>query len=353
MTALVRGGCAGMTGWLILGAGGMLGRDLLAALKAQDAAGPVGGEAVVGLTHQDLDITDEAAVRAAIGKHRPRTVVNCAAWTAVDDAEQHEDRALEVNGRGPERIAGACADVGARLVHVSTDYVFGGDRRGPYQEDDQPAPRTAYGRTKRAGEDAVRRLLPRQGFVVRTAWLYGAHGPNFVRTMIRLASQRQIVRVVADQHGQPTWTADAAAKIIELARSPAPAGVYHATSAGRTTWFGLAREVFRLLGTDPDRVRPVASSEYPRPAPRPRYSVLGHRAWAAAGIEPIGSWQRALGTAFPEIAAAEQASAALGSAAPESTGPQSAASESTGPQSAGPQSARSVGHENALPAAPL
>jgi dTDP-4-dehydrorhamnose reductase len=303
-----------MLEWLILGAGGMLGRDLLAALQPPGAAGPVaGGEGVVGLTHQDLDISDEAAVRGAISEHRPKTVVNCAAWTAVDDAERHEDRALEVNGRGPERIASACADLGARLVHVSTDYVFGGDRRGPYQEDDQPAPRTAYGRTKRAGEVAVLRLLPHQGFVVRTAWLYGAHGPNFVRTMIRLASERQSVKVVADQHGQPTWTADVAVKIIELARSSAPAGVYHATSAGETTWFGLAREVFRLLGTDPGRVRPAATSEYPRPAPRPRYSVLGHHAWAAAGVEPIGNWRRALGTAFPEIAATEQASAARGS----------------------------------------
>ncbi|HEY5988973.1 MAG TPA: dTDP-4-dehydrorhamnose reductase [Streptosporangiaceae bacterium] len=294
-----------MTGWLILGAGGMLGRDLLAALHGQHASGPVGGEAVVGLTRQDLDVTDEAALRAAIGKLRPKTVVNCAAWTAVDDAEQHEDHALEVNGRGPEFIAAACAETGARLVHVSTDYVFGGDQRRPYQEDDQPDPRTAYGRSKRAGEEAVRRLLPGSGFVVRTAWLYGAHGHNFVRTMIRLASERQIVKVVADQHGQPTWTADVATKIIELARSSAPAGVYHATSSGETTWFGLAREVFRLLGTDPARVRPVASSEHPRPAARPGYSVLGHRAWAAAGIEPIGSWQRALSAAFPQVAAAQ------------------------------------------------
>jgi dTDP-4-dehydrorhamnose reductase len=314
-----------MTRWLILGAGGMLGRDLLAAalkaqaapLRTQDASRPIGGDAVAGLTHQDLDITDEAAVRAAIRKHHPKTVVNCAAWTAVDDAERHEERALKVNGRGPAHIAAACAATGARLVHVSTDYVFGGDRRRPYQEHDQPAPCTAYGRTKRAGEDAVLRLLPSSGFVIRTAWLYGAHGRNFVRTMIRLASERQIVEVVADQHGQPTWTADVAAKIIELAGSPAAAGVYHATSSGETTWFGLAREIFRLLGADPARVRPVASSEYRRPAARPGYSVLGHRAWAAAGIEPIGDWQRALSKAFSEVADAERASAAsAGPAAP-------------------------------------
>jgi dTDP-4-dehydrorhamnose reductase len=312
-----------MTGWLILGAGGMLGRDLLAALRArqtacrdgghpardaghpaQGAGHPAGGEAVVGLTHHDLDITDEAAVRAVIGTHRPAMVVNCAAWTAVDDAEQDEDRALAVNGHGPGHVASACAATGARLLHVSTDYVFGGDQSRPYQEHDEPAPRTAYGRTKLAGEQAVRRVLPGNSFVVRTAWLYGAHGRNFVATMARLARERPFVEVVADQHGQPTWTMDVAAKIIELAGSAVPAGVYHATSAGETTWFGLAQEVFGLLGADPARVRPVPSTQYPRPAPRPRYSVLGHRSWAAAGIEPIRGWRQALGSAFPDLAAA-------------------------------------------------
>jgi dTDP-4-dehydrorhamnose reductase len=303
-----------MTEGLILGAGGMLGREVMTALhaqnggrRAQDAYRPDGDRAVVGLTHQDLDITDEGAVLAAIREYRPKTVVNCAAWTAVDEAERHEDRAQEVNGVAPANIALACAAAGSRLVHVSTDYVFGGDGQLPYQENDLPAPRTAYGRTKRAGEDAVRKLLPGNGFVARTAWLYGAHGTNFVRTMIRLAGERQVVNVVADQHGQPTWTADAATKIIELASSSAPAGIYHTTSAGATTWFGLAREVFRLLGADPARVTPVASSEYPRPAARPAYSVLGHRAWTVAGIEPIRDWQQALSSAFPEVVAAEAA----------------------------------------------
>jgi dTDP-4-dehydrorhamnose reductase len=149
----------------------------------------------------------------------------------------------------------------------------------------------------------VLRLLPGDGFVVRTAWLYGAHGPNFVRTMIRLASERRPVTVVADQHGQPTWAADVARKIIELAGSRAPPGVYHATSSGETTWHGLAREVFRLSGADPALVSPVPSDSCPRPAHRPRYSVLGHRAWAAAGIEPIGDWRQSLHRAFPALAA--------------------------------------------------
>jgi dTDP-4-dehydrorhamnose reductase len=170
-----------------------------------------------------------------------------------------------------------------------------------------PAPGTAYGRTKLAGEQAVLDRLDGTGYVVRTAWLYGAHGPNFVRTMIRLEQQRPDLDVVDDQHGQPTWTMDVADRIVALVSSGAPAGVYHATSSGETTWFGLAREVFRLLGADPDRVRPVGSAAYVRPAPRPAYSVLGHDAWSRAGLSPIGDWRLALRQAFPALAATEGA----------------------------------------------
>ena len=219
----------------------------------------------------------------------------------MDDAEAHEDDALLVNARGAENIAAACAAGGARIVQVSTDYVFGGDGQRPYAEDDRPAPSTAYGRTKLAGEQAVLGLLPGTSIVVRTAWLYGAHGPNFVTTMIRMARARPAVEVVADQRGQPTWTVDVADQIIALARSGAGAGIYHATSSGQTTWFGLAQEIFRLLGADPARVRPVTSGAYPRPAPRPAYSVLGHDAWASAAIKPIGDWQAALRRAFPGL----------------------------------------------------
>jgi dTDP-4-dehydrorhamnose reductase len=286
-----------MSRWLIVGAGGMLGRDLAAALRAH-------GEDVAGLTRQDCDITDETAVRAALRGGQPDVVVNCAAWTAVDEAEAHEDEALGVNGRGAEHVAAGCAAGGIRLVHMSTDYVFGGDARRPYAERDAAAPRTAYGRTKLAGEQAVLKLLPQDGYVVRTAWLYGAHGPNFVRTMIRLERERPAVDVVADQRGQPTWTADVAGQVIALARSRAAAGVYHATSSGEATWFDLAREVFQLLGADPGRVRATRTSAFPRPAPRPGYSVLGHEAWAGAGIEPIGDWRPALRRAFPALVAA-------------------------------------------------
>jgi dTDP-4-dehydrorhamnose reductase len=286
-----------MSRWLIAGAGGMLGRDLTAALQAD-------GEDVIGLTRQDLDVTDERAVRDVLRDRRPDVVVNCAAWTAVDDAEAHEDEALGVNGRGPAHLAAGCAAGGSLLVHVSTDYVFRGDARRPYSERDPADPRTAYGRTKLVGEQAVLKVLPETGYVVRTAWLYGAHGPNFVRTMIRLERERPSVDVVADQHGQPTWTADVAGQVIALVRSRPAAGVYHATSSGEATWFELAREVFRLLGADPGRVRATTTGAFPRPAPRPAYSVLGHDGWAGAGIEPIGDWRPALRRAFPALVAA-------------------------------------------------
>jgi dTDP-4-dehydrorhamnose reductase len=289
-----------MSRWMITGAGGMLGRDLVVALERR-------GEVVTALSHARLDVTDPTAVRTAVGQHRPDVVVNCAAWTAVDDAEQCEDQALLVNGNGAANLAAACASARTRLIQISTDYVFDGRAHQPYCEADPPAPRTAYGRTKLAGERAALDLLPDRGYVVRTAWLYGVHGSNFVRTMIRLERQRPSVDVVDDQYGQPTWTVDVADRVIGLIRADAPSGIYHATCSGETTWYGLAREVFRLLGADPARVRPTATDTLNRPAPRPAYSVLGHGEWTSIGLPSIGHWQVALEQAFPALATAEAA----------------------------------------------
>jgi dTDP-4-dehydrorhamnose reductase len=271
--------------WLITGAGGMLGTELNGLLRAR-------GERVNAVARADLDLLDETAIRDALHEHRPETVVNCAAWTAVDDAETHEEAALAVNGTAVAALAAACTSVGATLIQVSTDYVFDGTATEPYAEDQPTAPVNAYGRTKLAGEWAV--LAAAAGYVVRTAWLYGEHGPNFVKTMARLAAERDTVDVVSDQYGQPTWTADLAERIIELAGSKAPRGVYHATNSGRTSWYGLAREVFTLLGLDPDRVHPTTSEKFPRPAHRPACSVLGHGAWSAAGLPAMRHWQEAL-----------------------------------------------------------
>ncbi len=292
-----------MSSWLVTGADGMLGQDLTAMLRRR-------GTAVTALARPDLDITDPAAVSAAIAHYRPGIVVNCAAWTNVDLAETHEAEALAVNGQGAASIAAACAASGAlsasgaRMIQLSTDYVFDGTATRPYSETAEPAPASAYGRTKLAGEQAVLRHLPETGYVVRTAWLYGAHGRNFIRTMIELERRQDTVAVVDDQRGQPTWTAAVAAQILALASAGAPPGVYHATCSGETTWFGLAREVFRLLGADPDRVTPTTSSALARPAPRPAYSVLGHDRWAPAALVPPAEWRTVLAEAFPALAEA-------------------------------------------------
>lgn len=288
-----------MSRWLVTGAGGMLGHDLVALLRGE------GAEAVT-LRHGELDISDASAVRWAFKSHRPDVVVNCAAWTAVDDAEAYQPEAMRINGDAVAYLADACGSTGAQLLHVSSDYVFAGDADQPYAEDAPPAPRTAYGRTKLAGEQAVLDALPETGYVVRTAWLYGEHGPNFVRTMIRLEGERDTLDVVDDQRGQPTWTRDLAERMVELARSSATPGIYHATSEGETTWYGLAREVFRLLGADPERVRATTTDRMPRPAPRPAYSVLGHERWGEAGLSPIRDWRASLHEAFPALLALQR-----------------------------------------------
>jgi dTDP-4-dehydrorhamnose reductase len=277
----------------------MLGRDLVGLLERR-------GAAVTPVTRQDLDITDERAVRAAVHDARPDVVVNCAAFTAVDLAESCEPQALAVNGDGAAHLAAACARAGARMVQLSTDYVFDGTARAPYPETAAPAPVSAYGRTKLAGEQAVARLLPDRSYILRTAWLYGAHGRSFVTTMIGLAARPPGVTVVDDQHGQPTSTVTVAGLILALVAAQAPAGVYHATCSGQTTWFGLAREIFALLGTDPERVTAIPSTQLTRPAPRPGYSVLAHGAWARAGLEPPEDWRAALHRDFPAIAASGQ-----------------------------------------------
>ena len=294
-----------MTRWLVTGAAGMLGRDLTALLTER-------GEVFTALTRTDLDLTDADATAAAVSSVKPDVVVNCAAWTAVDAAEDHEAEALAVNGHGAAHLAAACASTGALLVHPSTDYVFDGHASIPYPENAPTAPAGAYGRTKLAGEHAVRAALPDASYVVRTAWLYGAHGKNFVKTMLRLASSGTAPGVVADQHGQPTWSADVATQITALIDKSAPPGTYHATSSGQTTWFGFADEIFRLYQDqnqkeDPERIlvspRPITTADYPTPAQRPAYSVLSHHAWHAAGIQPISDWKDALHRAFPAILA--------------------------------------------------
>jgi dTDP-4-dehydrorhamnose reductase len=274
-----------MTRWLVTGAGGQLGTHLCALLPPGD---------VVGLTHRELDITAADAVDEAIGRIRPDVVANAAAYTDVDGAESDEPAARAVNATAPGLLAGALARYGGRLIHVSTDYVFDGAASRPYEPTDATGPRTAYGRTKLAGERAARKALP-DCHVVRTAWVYGGPGRNFVDTMVGLERSRETVDVVNDQIGSPTWVRDLAEALIELGSTAGvPGGVLHYTNGGQASWFDLAREIFRRVGADPDRVRPVSSTEFVRPAPRPAWSVLSSRAWTDRGLRAPRTWQDAL-----------------------------------------------------------
>ena len=265
----------------------MLGRDLQTVLE---------GREVTALSRADLDITDHDAVRAAVDGHD--VVINAAAYTKVDEAESNEPAAALVNAVGPGNLANAANASGALLVQLSTDYVFDGRATSPYPEGVPTMPASAYGRTKADGERRATEANPGGTFIVRTAWLYGEHGPNFAKTMLALGSARPEVGVVTDQVGQPTWTMDLARQIVALLDSDAPAGIYHGTASGQASWFEFAKEIFTLGGLDPANVTPTDSSAFVRPAPRPAYSVLGHDAWAEVGIPPMRDWREALREAF-------------------------------------------------------
>ncbi|MFF3432500.1 dTDP-4-dehydrorhamnose reductase [Streptomyces sp. NPDC002602] len=283
-----------MTRWLVTGAGGMLGQDVMAALQK---AGEV---EFTALGHGDLDITDADRVHHMVEGHH--VVVNAAAWTDVEGAEIDESSAFAVNATGVGHLAAACSRHNSRLVHVSTDYVFSGESTVPWSEDDYPVPVNAYGRTKLAGEQVVSELLRELGYTVRTAWLYGANGPNFIASVLRLATDHDELQVVDDQIGQPTWSGALASRLVALGRAAqaghARPGIYHGTASGQTSWYRLAREAFALAGLAPERIRPVSSDRYPARARRPAWSVLGHRGWINAGMPPLAPWNSMLTQAF-------------------------------------------------------
>ncbi|MCZ2822338.1 dTDP-4-dehydrorhamnose reductase [Modestobacter sp. VKM Ac-2977] len=287
------------TAWLVTGARGQLGHDLLEVLSGRP------GDRVTAVGRAELDLTDETAVRAGVRDWLARSdgyravLLNAAAYTAVDAAEDDEATAAVVNGSAPGWLAEEMAGHG-RLVHVSTDYVFDGSATEPYPVDAPTAPRSAYGRTKLAGEQAVA-AVGGDATVVRTAWVYGRHGGNFVRTMTKLEGQRETLSVVDDQVGSPTWSADLAAGLVELGeRGDAVPPVLHHTNSGQTSWHGLAQAVFEELGADPARVLPTTTDAFPRPAPRPAYSVLDGSAWTATGLAAPRPWREALHLAMQE-----------------------------------------------------
>lgn len=284
--------------WLVTGGNGMLGTDVARMIIEET------DDDLTVTTRDTLDITHAADVfRAVRGLD---VVINCAGWTDVDGAESSEAAANAVNAYGAANLAESCHVHGAVLLHVSTDYVLSGTPGVPIPEDAPYDPVNAYGRSKHLGEVVVRQYAPNHGYVVRTAWLYGKHGRSFVDTMLRIAETSTLefspVTVVNDQHGQPTWTVALARRLLAMGRaahreSIAP-GVYHATASGHTTWYELARKVFELSGHDTDRVIPVSSEEYRRPAVRPAWSVLGHDVWDSTPMGPMAPWETMLKAAL-------------------------------------------------------
>jgi dTDP-4-dehydrorhamnose reductase len=271
---------------LVTGAGGMLGHDLVPMLRNR-------GHDVIALVRAELDVTDRAAVIARITLDRPDVVVQCAAFTAVDAAEAEESAAQLVNAEATRHVAAACHETGARLVYPSTDYVFAGDATEPYGPADSPAPVNAYGKSKLAGERAA--LQSPGALVVRTSWLYGEGGGNFVETMLSLARMRDHLQVVDDQVGRPTWTASLARILCGLLEVEA-SGIFHATDGGEpTSWYGYARQIIgeRFPAVT---LEPVPSSAFPRPAPRPAYSVLDCSGTEARLGESMVDWRLALET---------------------------------------------------------
>ncbi len=266
---------------LVAGAAGMLGRDVML------AAGNAGHD-VVGFGHNELDVADAAVVSAKLDLERPDVVINCAAWTDVDGAEEAEDAAMTVNGTGAGNLAAAAANVGASVVYVSSDYVFDGAKGAPYVETDQPAPLSAYGRTKLAGEEATAAANKRH-FIVRSSWLFGIGGSNFVETMLRLASSQNEVLVVRDQVGAPTYTWHLAYGIVRLIEG-IEFGIHHMAAGGACSWYDFAREIFDQAKVE-CRVLSATTEMLGRPAPRPAFSALTSQREHAIELPP---WQDGL-----------------------------------------------------------
>lgn len=261
---------------MITGAAGQLGTDLVRAAHAR-------GDEVIAVDRQRLDITDRDAVAALVASEQPESIVNCAAWTAVDDCESDPERAQLVNATAVEYLVAAAESVGAHVLQVSTDYVFDGSKTGGYSEGDAPNPQSVYGASKLRGEQVAA-----DHTIARISWVCGEHGNNMVKTILRLASEHERLSFVDDQRGHPCFTADLAPKLLDLAAAR-PGGVFHVTNQGEVSWFEFAQEVLRASGADPERVSPIATADLQpaRPAPRPANSVLANDRLVAEGFGPL------------------------------------------------------------------
>ncbi|HZU74653.1 MAG TPA: dTDP-4-dehydrorhamnose reductase [Acidimicrobiales bacterium] len=276
---------------LVTGAAGQLGTEVVAHLATRRAE-------VIGITRAEVDLTRRDLVRAAVSALGPEVVIHTAAWTAVDDCESDPERAFLVNTLSTRNLAEAARATGAHLCLVSTDYVFDGATDRPYLEWDTPNPLSVYGRSKLAAEAE----LDPSSTIVRTAWLFGEHGSNFVKTMLRLSQQSDVLRVVDDQHGCPTAAADLARAMTELALGRHP-GVHHVTNQGAATWYELARQTMVAAGLPAERIEPISTKELdpPRPAPRPEYSVLDNFVLRQSGLDLLPDWRESLHALVPRL----------------------------------------------------
>ncbi|QQE79199.1 dTDP-4-dehydrorhamnose reductase [Alicyclobacillus sp. SO9] len=268
---------------LVTGARGQLGRDVVSLFSHYHDT--------FGFGRDQLDITDADTVRKIIREMEPDVVIHTAAYTAVDRAEEDKHQAFVVNAQGSQNVAAAAAEVGAKLCAISTDYVFDGQASTPYTEDSKVNPQSVYGQSKLAGEDYVREITDSH-FIVRTSWVFGVHGNNFVKTLLKLGKQGKPLKVVNDQFGSPTSTADLAKLLLELVASNR-FGTYHASNTGVCSWYDFSREIFRQAGIQVE-VEPCTTEEFSRPAPRPAYSVLAHDALRENGFHLLQPWQDAL-----------------------------------------------------------
>jgi dTDP-4-dehydrorhamnose reductase len=284
---------------LLTGITGQLGSEL------QQTLAPLGE--VMGVDRQDLDLTQPDKIRQVIGEFKPDVIVNAAAYTAVDKAETETERANAINGTAPTIMAEAAQQLGAALIHVSTDYIFDGKKNTPYTEDDTPDPINAYGQSKLLGEEGVLKNCDR-AIILRTAWVYGAQGKgNFVKTMLRLGAEREELRVVVDQVGTPTWTGDLASAIAQFVQSPINSGIYHFTNSGAISWYDFAVAIFeeaQQIGfpLQVKQVVPITTAEYPTPAPRPAYSVLSTQKISAILRHHPPHWRTALRQMLKQLA---------------------------------------------------
>ena len=280
--------------WAITGGSGQLSRSLVDLLDKE-------GVTYIAWSHKDLDVADDSSI-SVIKETSPDLLINCAAWTNVDAAEEFPEKATRVNQVGPRNMARAAKELKIPLIHISTDYVFSGQSRQPWSTDSKTEPMSTYGLSKLLGEKEISKNLDANFYILRTAWLYGPYGRNFSKTILKKAlTSKDSINVVNDQIGQPTTTKSLAEQIFKVAQQNIPSGTYHATNTGQASWWDFAREIFELAGEDVERVRSSTSEDFPSNVKRPKYSVLDQSAWSKVGMETMPEWRRALKEVFPEI----------------------------------------------------